>query len=79
MDQKVRNIKLIQQFIKIIDFLKFSVQEEVFVESHDDQDEINPENYEYQSRKRFGDNLWMEKLKRRFKQTKEGVIGCPNK
>lgn len=56
----------------------FSVQEEVFVEKYD-HDEINPENYEYQSKKRFGDNLWMEKVKRRFKQTKEGVVGCSNK
>ena len=56
--------------------MTFSVQEEVFVEDY--QDEINPENYEYQSKKR-GDNLWMEKVKRRFKQTKEGVLGCSNK
>ena len=66
----------------LINFLLFSliraVQEEVFVENHDADEEINPENYEYQARKR-DDFRWTDKLKRRFKETTKGLTGCPNK
>ncbi|KAG5672176.1 hypothetical protein PVAND_002326 [Polypedilum vanderplanki] len=54
------------------------IQEEVFVENHDNDDEINPENFEYQARKR-DDFRWTDKLKRRFKETTKGLSGCPNK
>lgn len=54
------------------------VPEETFAEDYSEKDDINPENYEYQSRKR-DDNNWMEKVKRRFKETTKGVKGCPNK
>lgn len=50
------------------------------MENHDAEEEVNPENFEYQhSRKR--DNQWMQKVKRRFIETKgdKGVKGCPNK
>lgn len=53
------------------------VQEEIIIENHDE--ECNPETYEYQSSKRGDDNVWTEKLKRRFKETTLGVTGCPNK
>lgn len=57
----------------------FSVQEEVFVENHDAEDEINPENFEYQHSRKRDNNQWMQKVKRRFKETTNGVKGCPNK
>lgn len=46
--------------------------EETIAEDYDQS--VNPENYEYQSRKR-DDNIWMEKVKRRFKETTKGVKG----
>lgn len=48
------------------------------MENHDDDQEVNPENYEYKGRKR-DDNVWMEKVKRRFKENTNGCKGCPNK
>jgi hypothetical protein len=54
--------------------------EETFAEDYSEKDDqsVNPDSYEYQSNKR-GDNIWMEKVKRRFKETTKGVKGCPNK
>lgn len=54
--------------------------EETFAEDYSEKDDqsINPDSYEYQSSKR-DDNVWTEKLKRRFKETTRGVKGCPNK
>lgn len=55
------------------------MQEEVFAEDDaEEEDEINPENFEYHSRKR-NNNQWMQKVKSRFKETTKGVKGCPNK
>lgn len=52
---------------------------ETFAEDYSEKDDsINPENYEYQSRKR-DDNIWSAKVKRRFKENAKGVRGCPNK
>jgi hypothetical protein len=65
-------------FINYIIFLLVH-QEEVFVENYEHDEEINPENFEYQSKKR-DNNVWQEKLKRRFKETKDAnITGCPNK
>lgn len=53
--------------------------EETFAEDYSEKDDsVNPDSYEYQGRKR-DDNIWMEKVKRRFKETTKGVKGCPNK
>jgi hypothetical protein len=51
------------------------VHEEVIVEDHGD--EITPEQYQYQRKKKS--NVWQENLKNRFKETDRGVKGCPNK
>lgn len=51
---------------------------ETFAEDYSEKDEINPENYEYHSKKR-DNNVWTQKLKRRFKENSMGVKGCPNK
>lgn len=67
------------KFERWIGNLYFLEPEETFAEDYSYGDkEVNPENYEYQSRKR-DDNIWMEKVKRRFKETNKGVRGCPNK
>lgn len=50
---------------------------ETFAEDY--SEEINPENYEYHSKKRGDSNVWTQKLKRRFKENSMGVKGCPNK
>lgn len=51
------------------------IVEETFAE---DYEKDNPENYEYRS-SRKDDNIWSDKVKRRFKETTKGVKGCPNK
>ena len=69
----------IQNLIQFYCNLASLEPEETFAEDYSERDDnINPENYEYQSRKRE-DNVWTEKLKRRFKETTLGVKGCPNK
>ncbi|CRL08125.1 CLUMA_CG020985, isoform A, partial [Clunio marinus] len=52
--------------------------EETFAEDYSEKDDVNPENFEYHTKKR-DDNIWMVKVKRRFKETTKGVKGCPNK
>ena len=53
---------------------------ETFAEDFSEKDDshINPENYEYRSNRK-DDNIWSDKVKRRFKETTKGVKGCPNK
>lgn len=57
-------------------FLVEAEKVETFAEDY--SEEINPENYEYHSKKR-DNNVWTQKLKRRFKENSMGVKGCPNK
>jgi len=56
--------------------------EETFAENYDysekDDSNVNPESYEYRS-SRKDDNIWKDKVKRRFNETTKGVKGCPNK
>lgn len=54
--------------------------EETFAEDYSEKDDsnVNPESYEYRSNRK-DDNIWSDKVKRRFKETTKGVKGCPNK
>lgn len=61
-------------------FCLIFVAEETFAEDYSEKDDsnVNPESYEYRS-SRKDDNIWSDKVKRRFKETTKGVKGCPNK
>lgn len=60
----------------VLYFVFITEPEEVIAEDYSEKDDtdVNPENYEYQSRKRDG-NIWQHKLKRRFQENVKGVKG----